>query len=208
MNPPNPGSPKPSRLHSFNIIVATLASLISVIGGIYSLKVNFFQNTSFGGNLAGIVRDNWLAKPLRLATVEVSDTQGEVLSTLSTNDDGVYELKNLKEGSYRIKTMAPLHEALEKKITIQKNATTTVDFSLTPAQEPTPKEINTITTEPVAPVYSMPKTASSPPVYEERRYPPAPGYRQTPPDSEYQPSSEPYSTDSYSNGPYSERDQT
>ena len=140
MNDTNPGGPKPPhKLHMVNIVAATLASIISIIVGIYSLKTNFFHHeTASSAVLAGVVRDERLAKPLRLATLEVQDSAGETVSTLSTDDDGKYEVKNLKEGSYRIEASAPLHESLERKVFLQKNSASTVDFSLTPLEERTP----------------------------------------------------------------------
>ena len=132
-------SKPPHKLHMVNIVAATLASMISIVGGIYSLKTNLFHHeTTPSAVLAGVVRDERLAKPLRLATLEVQDSAGETVSTLSTDDDGKYEVKNLKEGSYRIEASAPLHESLERKVFLQKNSASTVDFSLTPLEERTP----------------------------------------------------------------------
>lgn len=97
-------NPKPpARLHTAHILFATLASMISIVGGVYSLKLTFFQEKGSDGELTGYVRDETLARPLRLATVEVSDADEGIIGTLSTDDNGFYDLKALKEGNYRVK---------------------------------------------------------------------------------------------------------
>ena len=126
--------------------------------------------------LAGVVRDERLAKPLRLATVEVSDPNNQIVSTLSTDDNGAYEIKKLEEGVYFVRASAPLHENLEKKVKILKDATSTVDFSLNVGPElptlpkaPQPPEIPQADTLPTYQTYQAPK----PPQYPtyQRRHP-------------------------------------
>lgn len=142
MSQTNSGNPKPqTHLHTAHILIATMASLISVIGGIYSLKSNFFQEKGAHGKLTGYVRDERLAKPLRLATVEVFDTDDGIVSTLSTDDEGLYTVEDLKEGNYRVKATAPIHAGQVKRVTIQKNRTSTIDFNLTPVEESLPPPI-------------------------------------------------------------------
>ena len=151
--------PKPQKLHTLNILVATIASLISIVGGIYSLKTTVFHKESAVSAsrvpvLAGVVRDERLARPLRLASVEVSDDDGQVVGTLSTDDNGAYELKDLGGGTYSVKASAPLHEIQEKKVKIQKNITSTVDFSLIPQEDhTTPQLAPSMNTLPQPPAY-------------------------------------------------------
>ena len=148
-------NPKPpARLHTLHVLFATLASIISIVGGVYSLKATFFQGTDAFGQLTGSVRDERLAKPLRLATVEVSDANGDVVGTLSTDDNGAYFLKDLKEGNYQVRASAPLHVSEEKRVSIQKNRASTIDFNLTPIEtsEPPP----TLVTPPAMPVFTSP----------------------------------------------------
>ena len=143
-------SPKPpARLHTAHILFATLASIISIVGGVYSLRSNFFQGKGASGGLAGVVRDENLARPLRLATLEISDAHEGIVSTLSTDDNGFYALKELKEGKYRVKASASLHESQVKNVSIQKDRTRTIDFNLAPVPENEPE---------VAPVPAYPPT--------------------------------------------------
>ncbi len=130
MDQPKP----PSRLHTAQLLVGTIAGIISIIGGVYSLKSTFSQKGETFGQITGSVRDERLARPLRLATVEVLDDEGNVIGTLSTDDEGLYSLKGLREGTYEVKASAPLHHPDEKRVGIQKNATLTLDFSLVPGE--------------------------------------------------------------------------
>ncbi len=178
MSDPN-RAPKPPKLHTLNILVATVASIISIVGGIYSLKATVFHkessiSASQAPVLTGIVRDERLARPLRLALVEVSDEDGQVVSTLSTDDNGAYELKDLGGGVYSVKASAPLHEIQEKKIKVQKNVTSTVDFSLIPQEDHmTPQLVPSVNTLPQPPQYPYPAASTvQPPAYHpfsERR---------------------------------------
>ena len=164
MSDTNFGTPKPpARLHTAHILFATLASIISIVGGVYSLKSTFFQEKGAYGELTGYVRDENLARPLRLATVEVSDANEGVISTLSTNDNGFYALKDLKEGKYRVKASALLHLNQVKNVSIQKNRTSTIDFNLASVEESKP---------PAAPLPAYPPT--NVPEYESSYTPPYP----------------------------------
>lgn len=124
------------RLQALNMTVATLAGIISIVGGVYSLKMNFFQPPVAYGELLGFVRDERLAKPLRSATVEVLDDSGSVLATLSTDENGRYFMKDLKEGRYEVKASAVYHDPEERIVSIQKKQTSTVYFDLTPVEPP------------------------------------------------------------------------
>lgn len=73
-----------SHLHVMNLIVALMAGIISITGGVYSLKNNIFSGQSYG-SLQGVVRDSRLAKPLWLAAVEVSTADGAVVNTATSD---------------------------------------------------------------------------------------------------------------------------
>ncbi|HNV87094.1 MAG TPA: carboxypeptidase-like regulatory domain-containing protein [Candidatus Omnitrophota bacterium] len=123
-----------SRLHTLNMVIAALAGIISIVGGIYSLKVNFLSPKPVFGEVAGFVRDEKLGKPLRMATVEITDAGGAVINSLSTDNEGHYVLKELKEGNYEIKAEAVLHIVQKKKISIQGDKASSVDFNLIPIE--------------------------------------------------------------------------
>ncbi len=159
-----------------------LAGLVSIVGGVYSIKTTFFQQAALG-QLSGAVRDVQLARPLRLATVEILDPEGDVISTLSTDDEGIYLIRDLKEGSYRLKASAPRHASEERKVRIEKNRRASVDFNLTPLADPEPNFSNL----PPIPVIQAPPPQPLP-VYSE-------------------PPRDPYAQNAYEEGTYARRDQ-
>ncbi|HNX68949.1 MAG TPA: carboxypeptidase-like regulatory domain-containing protein [Candidatus Omnitrophota bacterium] len=130
---PAPKSPT-SHLHVMNLIVALVAGIISITGGIYTLKNNIFSEAAFG-NLQGVVRDVKIAKPLYLTTIEVSGTDGAVVNTVTTDKDGQYLVQHLKTGNYIVKFTAPLHTVETKTVKIEKDATSSINIDLVPIQE-------------------------------------------------------------------------
>ncbi|MFA5168426.1 MAG: carboxypeptidase-like regulatory domain-containing protein [Candidatus Omnitrophota bacterium] len=137
MNKPEPLLTKSpaSHLHSMNLVVALLAGVISITGGIYSLKNTFFAEQAVG-SLQGIVRDEKIAKPLKLASVEISDLTGAVVNTAATDDNGHYLIESLKTGNYVVKFTAPLHKVETKTIKIEKNLWSSVNVDLVPEVQP------------------------------------------------------------------------
>ena len=127
---PLPKSPA-SHLHVMNLVVALLAGVISITGGIYSLKNNIFSGPAYG-SLQGIVRDVRIARPLKLTSVEISDLTGTVVNSAATDDDGHYSIKSLKTGNYVVKFTAPLHKIETKNIKIEKDLASSINVSLTP----------------------------------------------------------------------------
>ena len=127
---PMPKSPT-SHLHVMNLVVALLAGVISITGGIYSLKNNIFSGPSYG-SLQGIVRDERIAKPLKLASVEIADLAGAVVNNAATDDDGHYLIKSLKTGNYVVKFTAPIHKIETKTIKIEKDLESTINVDLVP----------------------------------------------------------------------------
>jgi len=132
-DPPAPKAPS-SHLHSLNLIVAMLAGIISITGGIYSLKSNLFSGPAYG-SLQGIVRDEKIAKPLVLASVEVSGIDGAVVNTIETDRDGFYQVEKLKIGNYIVKFTAPLHKVESKNIKIEKDLASTINVDLVPEMQ-------------------------------------------------------------------------
>ena len=128
--PPLPKSPT-SHLHVINLVVALLAGVISITGGIYSLKSNFFSGPALG-SLQGIVRDEKIAKPLKLTAVEISDLTGAVVNTAATDDDGHYLIDALKAGNYVVKFTAPLHKVETKTVKIEKDLVSSINIDLVP----------------------------------------------------------------------------
>ena len=143
MNKPEPPASKSpvSHLHTVNIVVALLAGVISITGGIYSIKNNFFSGPTFG-SLQGIVRDEKIAKPLKLASVEITDLTGAVVNTAATDDNGHYLIEALKTGNYVVKFTAPFHKVETKTIKIEKDLWSSVNVDLVP--EVTPAKFSSV----------------------------------------------------------------
>ncbi|MEI7751087.1 MAG: carboxypeptidase-like regulatory domain-containing protein [Candidatus Omnitrophota bacterium] len=133
MNAPNnmPSKSPTSHLHVVNLVVALLAGVISITGGIYTLKNNVFSGPAYG-SLQGIVRDERIAKPLKLASVEVADLTGAVVNTATTDDNGHYLIEALKTGNYVVKFTAPLHKIESKTIKIEKDLSSSISVDLFP----------------------------------------------------------------------------
>lgn len=156
------------KLTSLHTLVATLAGIISIMGGLYSLKSTVFQ-TQPQGIVQGMVRDQAIAKPLREATVEISDIGNFILSTLYTDSAGHYQTGKLKEGPYIIKVTAVRHLPQTKTVTVLRDQTSTVNFDLT-TQEDENKPLSPAASEPsivpvVQPAY-VPSAPFSEPVYK------------------------------------------
>jgi len=175
-----PKSPT-SHLHVVNLVVALLAGVISITGGIYTLKNNVFSGPAYG-SLQGIVRDERIAKPLKLASVEIADLTGAVVNTATTDDSGHYLIEALKTGNYVVKFTAPLHKIESKTIKIEKDLSSSINVDLFPeAQQANLSTVESVAamprniqapyavqtaypaTAPVMPGYNVPKSNSSVP---------------------------------------------
>jgi hypothetical protein len=98
------------------------------------------------GNVRGIVRDQVLAKPLWLASVEISDAGGLLVDSGETDKTGSYAFSNLKEADYVIKVSATRHIPESKNVKIERNKTSTINFDIMPVKE-----------EPVVPIAEFPQ---------------------------------------------------
>lgn len=146
MSQPNQSAPKnpTSHLHALNLIVALLAGVVSITGGVYSLKNNLFSSQQYG-SLQGIVRDEKIAKPLLLTAVEISAADGAVVNTANTDESGQYRVEKIKTGNYVLKFTAPRHLVQTKTVKIEKDLTSTVNVDLVPEEQSAAKlqsEIN------------------------------------------------------------------
>ncbi|GEM_PF-1588782 len=164
---------QPSRfkLTAVNTLVATLAGIISITGGLYSIKNTVFNGQGVG-SLSGIVRDEAIAKPLLGAVVEVSNANNLVIGTYYTDRTGHYEIVKLKEGPYIVKISAVKHAPQLKTITILRDQTSTVHFDLSPIfEESKPMLDNQAFVRPSVPLPVTPSYYSPP-----NAVPPPPGY--------------------------------
>jgi hypothetical protein len=155
---PMPKSPT-SHLHVMNLVVALLAGIISITGGIYSLKNNIFSGPAYG-SLQGIVLDEKIAKPLKLVSVEISGVDGAVVETTATDDEGHYLIEALKTGNYVVKFTAPLHKTETKTIRIEKDLASSINVNLTPENPMIQSALNIPTEVPLRQNIPAPYSAS------------------------------------------------
>ncbi len=167
---PAPKSPA-SHLHVINLVVALLAGVVSITGGIYTLKNNVFSGPAYG-SLQGIVRDEKIAKPLKLASVEISDLAGAVVNTATTDDDGHYLIEKLKIGNYVVKFTAPIHKIETKTIKIEKDLASSINVDLSP--EASQAKLSSV--ESVVPVQRNIQASYAPPAAYQQMTPVVPGY--------------------------------
>ncbi len=130
---PAPKSPV-THLQIMNLVVALMAGLVTVAGGIYSLNAKWFAPKT--GILEGVVRDEQIDKPLWKVPVEVTDREGAVVAAADSDQAGQFQIKSLPEGSYVVKVTAPRHGVGSKNIKIIPPSTTTVIFDLKPEPDP------------------------------------------------------------------------
>jgi hypothetical protein len=117
-----------------NLVVALLAGVISITGGVYSLKNNLFSGPAYG-SVQGTVRDAKIARPLKLAAVEITDLAGAVVNTAETDDDGHYLIEAINTGNYVVKFTAPMHKVETKTIKIEKDLASSISVDLVPEME-------------------------------------------------------------------------
>ncbi len=206
---PEPGKSPTSHLHALNIFVATVAGIISIVGGVYSLKSNLFQDKSFG-EIQGVILDQKLSKPLWQAPVEISLPDGAVIDTINTDQTGRYVSKSLKAGSYIVKASAPLHHNETKNVVVERKRTSTINFELVPIKTEEPPA--TVTPEVPRvnyPAFANPTPSSTNPYPAAQSVPPFPNQTQpTPPTNRmpYQDASESTSsTDNWPRHPHDRR---
>ncbi len=188
--PENPAPKSPaSHLHVINLVVALLAGVISITGGIYSLKNNVFAGPAHG-SLQGVVLDERIAKPLKLVAVEISGLDGAVVNTAATDDDGHYLVESIRTGNYVVKFTAPLHKVETKTIKIEKDLASSINVNLIPEEQQIAKGAMNIPEAPFRQSIPAPYSASgsqapitATPSYSASPSAPA-GYAQTEPVSD------------------------
>ncbi len=170
-----------SRLTTVQAVVATLAGIISITGGLFSMRHTLLAGK---GSVAGVVIDRNVGRPLLSAEVEISNAESLVVGTLHTAEDGRYQLEQLKEGAYVVKASAVRHLPQTRAVTVSADQETRVNFDLVAIEAPTltpPVLYRPIQPYPVTPSFQRPEASlqsgriavPARSVYEE----PAPPYR-------------------------------
>ncbi|WWB87080.1 carboxypeptidase regulatory-like domain-containing protein [Priestia aryabhattai] len=85
------------------------------------------------GTVTGTVLNAQSGDPLAGATVQIFDFTRALVATLQTNQSGVYQYQNLAPGSYRLIATANNFGAVTQDTQVTSEATTTLNFNLTPS---------------------------------------------------------------------------
>ena len=101
---------KPS-LSAVQAVVAIAAGLITVLGGAYTLSLNFGTALNFRaepgtGRIVAILNEWPTDKPVSAATLEILTPKDELVTTLISTAGGPIRY-SLKEGSYRLRVSHP-----------------------------------------------------------------------------------------------------
>ena len=73
------------------------------------------------GSVSGVVMDNQLNQPIPYATVVIVNPNGETLTGGITNDDGVFEIKKIPEGSYTLKIQFIGYEPVTRDLLVDRD---------------------------------------------------------------------------------------
>jgi hypothetical protein len=115
----------------------TLARLLSGSGALLLLLGAFTVHTSAQSNkgaIKGTVTDQ-SGGVVQKATVKVTNIDTNAQRTVTTGDDGTYEVPSLEPGKYRVSvTAATFPETVRENINVQTASTEVVDIGLTPGQ--------------------------------------------------------------------------
>lgn len=81
-------------------------------------KVITLETTVNSGSIQGTVIDPLLNEPLPYVTIVIENSNGEVLTGGITNDNGVFNINNLANGTYTVKVQYIGFKPYEKKVVI------------------------------------------------------------------------------------------
>ena len=100
--------------------MAIAAGLITVLGGAYTLSLNFGTALNFRaepgtGRVVAILHEWPTDKPVSAATLEILTPKDELVTTLISAADGQIRY-SLKEGSYRVRVRHPRFDGENRSI--------------------------------------------------------------------------------------------
>ena len=83
-----------------------------------------FPNTDPPGKITGIVIDMELNQPIPYATVMINDMEGNLVTGITSNEDGSFTINNIKTGDYIFKIQFIGYKTFSKQVHIDKNKST------------------------------------------------------------------------------------
>lgn len=121
---------KISIIKQIEMIVAILAGLATFVVGFYTIKKELFKGK---GTVVGVVRDFRSQNPITEAKIEITDQNGQLLTTLKSGWDGEFT-NELNEGIYVIKVFHPSYEPQISNINILRKETSKIEIALVPVR--------------------------------------------------------------------------
>jgi hypothetical protein len=115
-------------LSSVQTVVAILAGVLSVIGGIFALGQHLMPPPTTG-HVVAVIRDVRTARPVGEATLEILTAKDELVTTLTASESGRLQ-HALKEGSYRLRVSHPKFSAENRTIQVVSGQTAEVRIEL------------------------------------------------------------------------------
>ncbi len=73
------------------------------------------------GSVSGLVTDPQLNEPIPYATVVIMTSTGETLTGGITNDEGIFEIKKIPEGSYTVKVQFIGYESVTRQLLVDRD---------------------------------------------------------------------------------------
>jgi Cna protein B-type domain. len=113
--------------------LAIAASLVAVVGGLYSLRKTLTSEKELAGKGKIVLEivDSRTSKPVGKSQVELLDSESAIISQTTSDSSGVYRKEELQAGKYVLKVQAKGYGPEIKNISVVANDTTEVKLSLT-----------------------------------------------------------------------------
>jgi Carboxypeptidase regulatory-like domain len=115
-------------LSSVQAIVAIVAGVLSVVGGLYTLWQHLLPEPTMG-QVVAVIREMRTARPVGEATLEILTPKDELVTTLTAPESGRVQ-QALKEGSYRLRVSHPRFSAENGSIQVVPGQTAEVRIEL------------------------------------------------------------------------------
>lgn len=115
-------------LSSVQAIVAIVAGVLSVVGGIFALWQHLVPQPTTG-QVVAVIREMRTTRPVGAATLEILTPKDELVTTLTAPETGRLQ-HALKEGSYRLRVSHPRFSAENRPIQVVPGQTAEVRIEL------------------------------------------------------------------------------
>jgi hypothetical protein len=123
-------------ISSLQSVVGFVAGITSIVGALYS-AMRYVKPAPGTGEVVAVVRSAATDQPIAGATIEVVTREDALVATLTPSQDGQAR-QALKEGTYRVRVIAPRFVGQARAIQVQQGATAELRFALAERGEPSP----------------------------------------------------------------------